>query len=402
MSKRSKWLSELITREELLEHKNTLLVAPCGSGKTYFTFNELIQPGEHVLYLCDTRNLKRAMNHTWDKIVDDGDQMLRDVTIWSYHKFAKNIKNKSLELYLGQWDFIVCDEFHNLFSFANMNVDNNLELAKLVLTNKQIIPIICMTATPYEVLTEAKEFMSFFPNMHIIDFTDNLEIKRYINRRKSYISNTLQIQSQLSYYEEVFKFTDEKCLIFAEQIQTIKTIENICDNLGLSHISIWSENNDEYQLNDEQRRVRDKILNEGIMDDDYQVLIINRATETGVNIVDKRFTIFISCSSNLTHSIQARNRLRMDLDWIICKTKKKEIPNDIAIFIPEDYLNRWLTKEDVEELCSELDIVDGYNNLITGRKLRTILDKGDDYEVTAGKPKINGKQQRCIKINKKI
>ena len=138
------------------------------------------------------------------------------------------------------------------------------------------------------------------------------------------------------------------------------------------------------------------------MDNDYQVLIINRSIETGVNIIDKSFTIFISCSSNLTHSIQARNRLRMDLDWIICKTKQKAIPNDISIFIPEDYLNRWLTKEDVEELCSELNIVDGDNNLITGRKLRTILDKGDDYEINNGKPKINGKQQRCIKIIKKI
>ena len=46
MKYRSKWLSEMVTKEELLNHDNTLLIALCGSGKTYFIFNDVIDVKE--------------------------------------------------------------------------------------------------------------------------------------------------------------------------------------------------------------------------------------------------------------------------------------------------------------------------------------------------------------------
>ena len=396
MKYRSKWLSEMVTKEELLNHDNTLLIAPCGSGKTYFIFNDVIDVSENVLYLCDTTNLKIATKMAWDKYGDS----LTNLTIMSYHQFSKDLQGKSLTTYLNQWDYIIADEFHNLFNFSKMKGGSELEISKLVLTNKQVIPIVCMTATPYEILNNEKTYMTFIENMHVIDFSENKEIKRYINGCKTHISNVLQLQSQLQSYEELWKWTDSKCLIFAEQIQTMRTIENICDNLELSHICIWSENNKDNLLNEEQIRVRNKILEEGLMDDNYQVLIINRSLETGVNIIDKRFKLFVSCSSNITQSIQARNRLRMDLDWIILKTSKKEIPNDLKLTIPKEYCDKPLMSSDVEELITKLNICDGHGELMKSKKL-IILLKNNNYIVERKTLRINKKRTRVIVISKK-
>ncbi|WP_415323053.1 hypothetical protein [Clostridium perfringens] len=56
-----KTLNELWNEKQYkIKQGINLVIAPCGSGKTYFTFNTLIKEEklENIVYLCDTRNLK--------------------------------------------------------------------------------------------------------------------------------------------------------------------------------------------------------------------------------------------------------------------------------------------------------------------------------------------------------
>ena len=53
----TKYLGELMTKYELSNNKNNLILAPIGSGKTYYIFNEL-RKNKKILYLCDNNNLK--------------------------------------------------------------------------------------------------------------------------------------------------------------------------------------------------------------------------------------------------------------------------------------------------------------------------------------------------------
>ncbi|KIL07600.1 hypothetical protein SR42_00705 [Clostridium botulinum] len=55
-------VNEIIKNEGVMLHKNkiNLIVAPAGSGKTYYIFNTLLNPLEKSVYLCDTSNLYKC------------------------------------------------------------------------------------------------------------------------------------------------------------------------------------------------------------------------------------------------------------------------------------------------------------------------------------------------------
>lgn len=90
----------------------------------------------------------------------------------------------------------------------------------------------------------------------------------------------------------------------------------------------------------------------------------------------------------------------MDLDWIILKTSKKEIPNDLKLTIPKEYCDKPLMLSDVEELITKLNICDGHGELMKSQKL-IILLKNNNYIVERKTLRINKKRTRVIVISKK-
>ena len=57
----TKYLGEIIKEEGIELGSNTLIVAPVGSGKTYYILNDLCTKDKNSLYLCDTTNLKNSI-----------------------------------------------------------------------------------------------------------------------------------------------------------------------------------------------------------------------------------------------------------------------------------------------------------------------------------------------------
>lgn len=56
-------VNEIIKKEGVMLHKGkiNLIVAPAGSGKTYYIFNTLLDVTKKSVYLCDTSNLQEAV-----------------------------------------------------------------------------------------------------------------------------------------------------------------------------------------------------------------------------------------------------------------------------------------------------------------------------------------------------
>ena len=108
----------------------------------------------------------------------------------------------------------------------------------------------------------------------------------------------------------------------------------------------WDDDNNKNIMTYEQMRVRNHLLETGELLEPYNVLIINRATETGVNIYDKDMKIMICNCENEIQQTQARGRIRHDIDLLVLKTKDLQ---QLDFSIDDEVIGLWLTKDNVVE-----------------------------------------------------
>ncbi|OHR68709.1 hypothetical protein HMPREF3291_08655 [Bacillus sp. HMSC76G11] len=367
-----KFLSYFLKDKEI--ESNTLIVSPTGSGKTHFIFNDLIKKGRY-LYLCDNENLKTVIEEkerTFSnrKAIDGFDDF--SVEVMCYKEFGSKVVYDN-EI-VNEYDVIVCDEIHNLIDYQTFNNDVDLSHAiKELFKEYNKTKIVYFTATPHYLKVLEKEHPRLSELLSIIDFSESKEIRRYINKREAYINHLSQVQFQLDEYKQSFEYANLKCLIFTREISAMKKLQEMCENRNLKPICIWSRNNQVMEMDLEQLRVRDYLLKNGRLPEPYNVLIINRALETGINITDKDMNLAIVNTTNLTQQIQVRGRIRHDIDLLVVRTKDQKLP-EVRIDLDEKYLDVELTKEEVEEIIVELNLKNKKNQYVTVSKFRQILE----------------------------
>ena len=342
----TKYLGEIIKEEGIELDSNTLIVAPVGSGKTYYILNDLAKD-KKILYLCDTTNLKLQILKE-DNTQDYAHMLDKNVTVMTYSKFGKEIKFTNDE-FINKFDMIVADEVHNLIDYSNFSNDSNLERAiEYLIRDYKNTPIIFFTATRDYLDITANKYNGFGSNFRVLDYTaEKYEgiIRRYSESMVAYLSHFTDVQTYLTRYKRGFETLNLKCLIFSPYIKTMRKLETICGELGLRPISIWSTNANEPMTYD-QTRVRNHLIETGELLEPYNVLIINRATETGVNIYDKDMKIMICNCENEVQQIQARGRIRHDIDLLVLKTSDLK---QIEFSIDKEILGLWLTKDSIIE-----------------------------------------------------
>lgn len=375
--------------------ENTLVISPCGSGKTYYIFNDLCKNFGRYLYLCDNKNLLTQIKY------DIEDSNRGNIDVMTYAKFGREINLDTDDAFISKYDMIIADELHNLIDYESFDDNKYLSLAiNKLMKRYENTAIVMFTGTPYYI----KELIKINPHLEniftTIDFSDNLEIKRYINKKVEYINHISQIQFQLDAYKDSFKYGDCKCLIYTQMIRDMKTIEKMCEDRKLKCISLWSVSNTDNPMSFEQLKVRELLLREGKLQDDVDVLIINRSMETGVNIIDERIQLFICNTLNYTQQIQSRARLRFDVDFVILKTD--DVNKKPVITIDEKLLNIEFTKKEVEE-----NLIIPFNfreqdksRFVTVNKLIGILENSG-YKVEKRRRIVEGNKIMKYKIIKK-
>lgn len=393
-----KYLGEILKERDF--DRNTLIVSPVGSGKTHYIINDLCKDRK-VLYLCDNSNLQEQVlledntRSTKKQIAKRGFGKT-DITVMTYKEFGRKLRFDLDSDCLSKFDLIVADEIHNLIDYQTFNDDADLLTAIRYLLNKhEDIIILMFTATPYYLEELKRRYNDIGKYFSTIDYSDSKEIKRYIEKRKSYINHISQVQFQLEEYRQSFEYADMKCLIYTTSIKNMQYVEEMCIDKGLKPICIWSTNNKDYHMKMEQLEVRDYLLKKGILKDPYNVLIINRAMETGVNIHDKDMQLVIVNTTNLTQQVQARGRIRHDVDLLIVKTNDENKVDTITI--DTNYLDKWLLKVDLENMVNEYGLKDSRKRFMSVNKLIKYLST-HEYKVNKTRKTIDGNKETYYKI----
>ena len=354
-----------------------LIVAQTGQGKTTAAINTIpkqlgVAP-QRCLILIDT-----TMGEE-EKIALDECQMwgekLDKPYILNYQKFGAMVKRG--ELVAEMFDYICCDEIHNLIKYVRIdeaniwkrNPESSREVICLILSQESYSYIAIDTLLHW---AELKGVWWF----GLTATADNLEKWA---RLKSYI-NEIQIQEQLIAYEVFQKYEysnvhvllranpEVKRLIFVPKIeQGEQFAREIQENTGRKVVCLWSKHALKPMTNN-QLDIVNHLQQSHKYPDDVDDIILTEAYATGWNLIDDNVQIVIVHSGNKDIQIQFPGRKRGD--WQIqynynskLAENKKRLERKQAVraniantqwIIPDSYLDRKLGKEDKEQLIQEI------------------------------------------------
>lgn len=392
----------------------SLIVAPCGSGKTYFTFNTLIQGEklENIVYLCDTSNLKRAVrldkdyshlcrfysknddNNVVNNSIEFGEGFGENkITVMTYAQFGYYAK-RNLDSF-KKIKLIVMDEAHQIVDYR-MKFDNEdsdmyeVAIEKIKSLSRQA-KVVMLSATP-ELITYNKGLK--VPTTY--DFSNEPEIKRLRENIVIPYRTNREIKKVIKDFKKVTTRTGVKMLVYTDRIATVNDIVKTCFNEGVRAVGLWSLNNKENVMSTHQLEVLESVVKDGMIPDNIDILIINASLQTGINIKNNDIDWVLVNSTNKTTQIQARSRVRKDIDRLYLKSEDSEISNDIEL--DEKWLNRPLTSNDKKELSNEIQLYDERGRLIKwkGLSLR-LIEQG--YKIEDLTKVIEGKRVRISIIN---
>lgn len=397
-------LSEALINERQQYQKGrlNLIVAQTGQGKTTAAIHTIpkqlgIEP-QRCLILIDT-----TMGEE-EKIALDECQMwgekLDKPYILNYQKFGAMVKRG--ELTAEMFDYICCDEIHNLIKYVRIdeaniwkrNPESAREVICLILSRESFSYIAIDTLLHW---AELKGIWWF----GLTATADNLE--KWV-RLKSYI-NEIQIQEQLVAYEvfQKYEYSDVhvllranpevKRLIFVPKIeQGEQFAREIQENTNRKVVCLWSKHALKPMTNN-QLGIVNHLQQSHKYPDDIDDIILTEAYATGWNLIDDNVQIVIVHSGNKDIQIQFPGRKRGD--WQIQYNynsqladnekrlaRKQQIRESIAGTkweIPQSYLGKKLTKEDKEQLIKEI----GYPKKWTSLK-KDIQDRYDIQQAGTG------------------
>lgn len=375
MDTKEKTLNEIwIERGYTIPQGISLIIAPCGSGKTYFTFNTLIKGEklENIIYLCDTRNLKSAVRLDNDyshlcrfycksddnNIVQDSKLIFGEIigddkiTVMTYAQFgllAEKYPNGFEKVKM-----IICDEAHQAIDY-HRKFDNEESktyenaINKINELSKQA-KVILLSATP-EIIK-----LKRLNQENIFDFRAEPNIKRLKENMVIPYSTNKDIKRIIKDFKALTEQKNIKMLIYTDRITTVKTIVDSCYSIGLRATGLWSLNNKENAMSTHQLEVLDSVVKDGLIPEEVDILVINASLQTGINIKNNDIDWVLVNSINSVTQVQARSRVRKDIDRVYIKsdatTQKQEI------MLEEKWLNKPLATIDKKALCEELELFD--------------------------------------------
>ena len=399
------YLSEILDLDDYLEDcKLNLIDAQCGAGKTSLIFDyldkleeeyyedcklsnkteeeiELYNDIKHnCLYLIDSKNGKQQLLQRKDVVIYDdvwNDSLQwneldfriaeNKVVVMTYAQFGMLMKKVTYKNnFMNHIRLLVCDEMHQLINYKNIYGEHYTEaLTTIKLAAKgffEYCRVIGLTATPDKVLDEY--LYNEGRGINYDDYINEIKVPENVRRYE-----TLKTETYFSLNLLLNNIsTEEKGIVYVPRIsQMIEYIEEL-NKRGINAVGIWSSNNEKYPMNENQKRVLNSIIRMAKIPDDVQILFINKASETSINI-ESHVDYIIVHSSEQDVITQARGRFRGDLKILYHYDKDEE---DIIV-LKDKWLNKKLYTEDKNELVLELNIKkDG--KLIKWTTIKTMLD----------------------------
>lgn len=372
--KGTKYLSELVDCSALQKGQLNVIKAPTGSGKTYFALNyipSLTNDALHnVVYLIDTINGKeqivRNYNATseyygWSKEVESGGMWFEPdnrVVVITYAKFGV-LFERNIEFYKN-FSYIICDEIHSLLRFQNYSKKPNYHsIARQVLeqaVKQKSGIVIALTATPDTIKNQFNA-----PSAEIA--INQEELIQYDIKQVEGYTNPITVLSKVD--------VGTVGLCYFSRIHQMIEFEQEAKQMGFSPISIWSINNKDHPMNDEQLEARRSILESWTIPPQYDLLIINSSSETSLKIKSKVDYVIVH-SSNPDTQVQVRGRINSDL-----MTLYLPVEGVSEIVVPSEYLGKRLFQGDKQALAEALNLRNTNNRPYRWPTVKNLLIESD-------------------------
>ena len=364
-----KYLSDAISLVEFKKGCLNLIDTPAGSGKTTFALNKLpalAQTKDHIIYLIDTIAGKENILQYPDiqefsefSVLSKGfpveENYKPKITVMTYHKFGGLVMRRSP--IINKAELIIGDELHQIYKYIAIekNKCNVSEGKKNISRTETPICaglsalenlccygdcyVVALSATPSLVLERFRAEI----NRIVLD----CEVVSYETPQPEYYSNLEQELSNLQ--------KGKQYIVFNGQIKQIQKFVGISKKLGFRAVGLWSPNRQDYPMDNEQYKLREYLSETHRLPDDLDILFINEAYETSINIEGEIEAMYIH-NSNEDIITQVRGRYRNNLRHLFVFDKSAE-KKETKIELPQEYLNRPLFQEDKEVLARALNVV---------------------------------------------
>ena len=403
------YLSEVLDYAALQKGRANIIAAPCHSGKTTaakkIMEHHARSPG-NVLYLIDTRAGKDALHlhqqaqkcspgwvHQYDPHWS-GDRPDRlNFAVMTYHQFGHALREEST--FLIGIDLIICDEIHNLVKFAGIEASTNEQeeflntpdehvcckhalesLGRLASVKHGGPMVVMLTATPGAII---RKFTALSVPLAVLDYYGKVHEDN--TRQRIYYSS----------FTDVLCDINGKTLIYVPTIDLMKEYAELAKPFANKVVCLWSLRSDK-EMDTQQLTVREALLQHELIPDDVDILLINAAYETSLNIRNEDFRTMIIHCSNPDTQVQVRGRLRHAIDTLYLLDKQHE---HISSYFPEEYLDTWLPTDQVHAITEEMNLRSEKGRELKWPSLKKLLEK-DGYLIYPEKHR----QQRGWRIHR--
>lgn len=395
------WLSEAIIKYGVKFQRGRINIvnSHAGSGKSYFIYNELMKnPNKYIdvrenpkfLYVTDTSALKDSIIYDLNIDVTAKRRMIDKFNdergnVYTYSGLA-DICARNPQ-FLKSFDVIICDELQNLYKYSKQHGNNYPILIHYLEGICKTNIVIGLSATPRQIFQYSERNNSKV-NYYRIFNPQQLKTVRDYNMDMKPMHDVFNFIKTYDFNE----IPSEKIVIHVNRISTAKSIQDWLTDKGIKAIYLSSKSahdNAIYEsekksltdeeaiklerkkMTDEQIRFRDELLTDKIADDgtstrgqlqNYRVLILTSAYETGINIYDKNVGIVLVASSDRDYYIQARSRVRHDIRqfFVYPPNGFEDLADDFSNIPPRidnKYFNVAIDKFIKEELISQYGLV---------------------------------------------
>lgn len=395
------YLSDVIDETQFKKGQANIIVAPCHSGKTTAAIakiSNLASCPEKVLFLIDTtagkeallkRNETQRYSQRWRKEIQwykDGKwwgslESGNGIRVMSYHQLGYQIEDHPD--FLDAIDLVICDEMHNLLRFKDIERANNQKYGLCGTLSERKA---CKLA--WEKLTCISNMAEGVPLVVIMTATaNNLSValhKKNVNVEYFDYSDkvTRDTAKNTIYYNDIKAVLDgldpsERAIIYTQRVTQMKDIAKAADDGRRKICCLWSLHNEEHEMTQEQLAVRDALLENQRIPTNIDILLINAAYETSINIENEDFQTIIIHSVSPDIRTQARGRLRHDIENLYLYDPNHE---HITDYFPEEYYGRFLTSADAAHIVEIMNIKDEKGKLRKWPTILALLEK-DGVEV---------------------
>ena len=402
------YLSEVITNtDRCVCNKLNFINAPTGAGKTTFVKDVIAKETHSILYLIDTSSMKNTLINSGDYIpysraeVDNlttkwlfGDCMNTKGMVMTYAAFGYQLKSLKIAMeYIDKFDYIICDEIHNLYSFANFSIGKKGHRSPELVAVKEWLQtqieigkhtkVIGMTATP-------RDLYKLFPSEIILPIITNDEFN----------SLNKLITQQEATFNHIDNFIPnielgQRGIIYTGHITKIKWLQEQLESKGHKAIGIWSLNNTDHEMSEEQKSVIDYIQENAAFPDNYDILLINAGYQTGISINNQLdFMAIDSRDEVVITQVRGRNRNTLPVMYIIQSDTREEQKSIIDKFVGIE-----MDVREREQLINELAIKKQNRELVGWRTIQDMLVQLG-YKVTSKRKQKNGVKTTFITISK--